>query len=284
MMLKPCPAILAPLGLVLLVPLATAARGDDRGAGLGPSRTLATRSGVRFGLWPAEPRGPSPTLFILANTIEGTLDDPYFRQSGNVLARRGYLCASVDLPCHGRERRPDEPEGLAGWRLRCERGEDVMAELSARLRAVLDHLIAEGMTDPGRVAACGTSRGGFAALHFAIVEPRVRCVAAFAPAIDLGALREFRGAEAEPMVRRLDLGPRADDLAGRPLWLTVGDRDERIGTDLIIHFARRVTGSSLARRRPALVDLHVVSEPKGHTTPAGAPGQAADWIDLQISK
>jgi dienelactone hydrolase len=283
-MFSSTPAILTPLCFCLQIVLATVARGGDDPQANPPrhARTLVTRTGVRFGVWPAEPKAPAPTLFILASTIAGTLDDPYYRQSGNVLAQHGYLCVSVDLPCHGQERRPDEPDGIGGWRYRCDRGEDFTVDLVARLRAVLDHLIAAGLTDPDRVAACGTSRGGFAALHFAAAEPRVKCVAAFAPVIDLGALREFRGAEAQPLVRRLDISARADDLAGRALWLVIGDRDERVGTDHVIHFARRVTTASLTKRRPARVDLHVLSEPKGHTTPAGAPEQGAAWIDQQM--
>jgi dienelactone hydrolase len=187
-------------------------------------------------------------------------------------------------PCHGQQRRPDEADGLAGWRQRCDRGEDFMKEWTVRLRAVQDYLVEIGFTEPKRVAACGTSRGGFAALHFAASEPRVKCVAAFAPVVDLGALSEFRGAENQPLVRRLDLMSRADALAGRALWLIVDDRDERIGTDHVITFARRVTSSSLAKHRPALVELHVESEPKGHTTPAGAPERAAEWIDRRMGE
>jgi dienelactone hydrolase len=254
----------------------------DQASRMEPAQTLSTRSGVPFGIWPVKPKSPAPTLFIFAATMEETLDDPYFRQSGNVLGHRGYLCVSLDLPCHGPQRRPGEPDGLTGWRERCDRGEDFMEEFTARARAVLDYLVEEGLTDPKRVAACGTSRGGFAALHFAASEPRVKCVAAFAPVVDLGALTEFKGAEARPLVRRLDLTSRADDLAGRALWLIVGDRDERVGTDHVVAFARRVTTRSLAKRRPALVDLHVMSEPRGHTTPVGAPEDAAGWIDRQI--
>jgi dienelactone hydrolase len=144
-------------------------------------------------------------LFILASTIEATLGDPYYRQAGNELASRGYLCVSVDLPCHGQERRPAEPEGLAGWRYRCDHDENVIDDSNQRLRSVLDHLIETGLTDAQRVAACGTSRGGFAALHFAAADPRVKCVAAFAPVTDLSVLHEFRGAEQNPLVARLAL-------------------------------------------------------------------------------
>ena len=245
-------------------------------------QTLETRTGVRFGLWGHAPAAPAPTLFILASTIDGTLGDAYFRQAGTALAAHGYLSVSIDLPCHGTQRRTNEPPELPGWRQRCERGDDFVAETNQRLSQVLDHLIAAGHTDAARVAVCGTSRGGFLALHFAAHDPRVKCVAAYAPVIDLAALREFRGAETKALVRSLALLQQADKLAGRAAWLIIGDRDERVGTDHAITFARRVTERSLARGLPSRVVLQVVAEPRGHTTPPGAPEQSAAWIRAQL--
>ena len=63
-------------------------------------RHLVTKNGVEFGLWGGfgqEPR--KPLIFILANTIDGTIGSEYFRQCGNRLARDyGWLCVSLDLP------------------------------------------------------------------------------------------------------------------------------------------------------------------------------------------
>ena len=241
-----------------------------------------TKEGLRFGLWGPKPTRPAPTLFIFAATIELSLGDPYFRQCGTALAQEGYLCVSVDLPCHGLERRPDEPEGLRGWRRRTEQGETFIADLNLRLTRVLVHLIARGYTDGKKVAACGVSRGGFVALNFAASEPRVRCVAAFAPVTDLAVLSEFEGAEELPAVRSLSVINQAEKLAGRAIWIVIGDRDERVGTDSAIAFARRVTTVSLKRQVPARVELHVVPEPGGHTTPDNTFGQAAAWIASQL--
>lgn len=135
-----------------------------------------TPDGVEYGIWAEPAPTPAPTVFILAGTIEGTLGDAYFRQAGTALGDHGYLCVSVDLPCHGKLHRQDEPGGLTGWRHRCEQGVDFVAETNKRLSQVLDHLIAGGHADAASVAACGTSRGGFLALHFAAHDPRVKCV------------------------------------------------------------------------------------------------------------
>ena len=80
--------------------------------------TLETPTGVHFGIWGEKPHAPAPTLVILASTIEGTLGDPYFRRAGNILAEQGYLCVSIDLPCHGTQQLGGEPPQLEGWRRR----------------------------------------------------------------------------------------------------------------------------------------------------------------------
>lgn len=241
-----------------------------------------TQDGVRYGIWGNKPQSPAPTLFVLASTIEGTLGDDHYRQCGALLLRQGYLCVSIDLPCHGREQRIGEPEGLSGWRYRLDRGEPLIDELNQRLGQVLSDLIARGYTDPHRVAACGVSRGGFVALHFAAREPQIRCVAAFCPVTDLARLTEFKGAEQLPAVRSLALRTVASRLADRPVWIVIGDRDERVDTDAAIFFARSVSTESTRQKLPGRLELHVLPEPRGHTTPSGAFELAAAWISRQM--
>jgi dienelactone hydrolase len=270
---------------IALIALAAACHFTGQAAGETPSgevRVETTQDGVRFGIWPAIPEKPAPTLFILSGALEESLGQAYYRQSGNRLAERGYLCVSIDLPCHGQEQREGEPAALNGWRYRCEHGSDFVAELTTRLGRVLDHLIAKGWTDPARIAACGTSRGGYSALQFAAADERVKCVAAFAPLTELAAIREFKGAEHLPLVQKLAIHERAGDLAGRGVWLVIGDRDERVGTDHTIRLARRISAESLRQKRDGRVELHVYAEPRGHSTPAGSAERAAEWIQGQL--
>lgn len=261
--------------LALLVPFAAMADAATQ-----PELQIAeTPSGVRYGLWGHASAEPAPLLIILSATIEESLGEAYFRQCGNALAaEHGFLCVSIDLPAHGPQQRADERAGLEGWRDRADRGEDFVAANNARLRDVLDYLIATGKADPARIVACGTSRGGFMAMQFAVAEPRVKCVAAFAPVTDLAELREFKGTEAAPLVRSLALINQAQALASRPVWVVIGDRDTRVGTDAAIAFVRAVTAAGLAQSGNPQAEIHVQPEPKGHTTPAGAPDAAAAWI------
>jgi len=231
-----------------------------------------------IGLWGTQVHYPAPTLLVFSATIDESLDNPYFRQCGNALAEQGYLLVSLDLPGHGIDQRKGEPGGLGAWRVRSDQDEDFVAPFTANVTKVLDYLIESGYTDPDRIAACGTSRGGFIALQCAAADPRIKATAAFAPVTDLMALREFSGASNIDHVANLSLLSRAESLAGRSLWIAIGDRDDRVSTDATVAFARQVTNVSLAREKPADVTLIVQPEPKGHTTPKGAPEEAAKWI------
>lgn len=244
---------------------------------------LTTPSGIRYGIWPARPQAPAPVLLILANSIEGTLNDKYFRQSGNALAKKGYVCVALDLPCHGQELRPGEKEGMVGWRNRCEQGENFVDASIKRFSAVLDALIETRIADPEKIAACGTSRGGFMSLHLAAADPRIRAVATFGQLTDMTVLREFQGITPRELADQLALQRHTSRLAGRSIWMVIGDRDERVSTDMVITFARGVTRDSLQAGGPANVELHVLPEPRGHSVPQGSADLAALWIDRVLS-
>ncbi|QDT80545.1 esterase [Gimesia maris] len=264
------------LGLTLVMMTATLSAAE-------PAVELhKTKAGTEFATWGPLPDQPKPTFFILAGTMESTLGSPYFRQCGNQLADAGYLLVSVDIPCHGKQHRPPEPTGLSGWAYRCEQGDDFVADNNRRLSQVLDELIAGGQTNPDYVGVCGTSRGGYLALQFAAHDPRVKGVAAFAPVTDLTVLNEFKSRSKNEMVQSLSMIRNADKLAGRPVWIVIGDRDVRVGTDEAIAVARSITQAGLEKGGQSQVDLHVIAEPKGHTVPAGSTDLAANWFLKQV--
>ena len=186
-------------------------------------RIMHTPEGIELGIWSNTNREqPAPTLIVLATTIQKTLDLPYYRHCGNQLADSGYICVSINLPCHGDQLVEGEPEGLSGWSYRTGQDSDFVSEFNLRMSKVLDHLIGKGIADPKKIAACGTSRGGFLALHFAIHDPRVKCVACFAPVTDLSILREFNKSRECRLVKKLNLIDRAKDLAGKKVWIVIG--------------------------------------------------------------
>ena len=226
-----------------------------------------TGDGIEYGVWGTVTTEPAPTIFMLAGTIESTLEKPYFRQCGNELAKHGFLVVSIDLPCHGSQTGEGRPAGLGGWSQRIGNDEDIVAEANARLSKVLDHLIETGVTDPDRIAVGGTSRGGFLAIHFAAHDHRVKCAAGFAPVTDLAALSEFRDRQDHPLVLKLSVVKQAEKLAGRPVWIVIGDRDDRVGTQKAVQLASHLSEVARQLDIASNVELHVMSESRGHTTP-----------------
>lgn len=219
---------------------------------------------------------------MLANSLEDTLGNDYFLQCGTHLFDQGYQCVSLDLPCHGQERREGESEGLHGWRHRFDLGEDFVGEFIRRAINVVDYLVCEQWADPRKIAVCGTSRGGFAALHLLAAEPRLRCAAVMAPVTELTALEEFRSLPNTARANALSLAHLADRLAGRAVWIVIGDRDERVGTDRAVALARKLSVAAYEHQVTSRVELHVLPEPRGHTTPPGAAEAGARWIARQL--
>lgn len=240
-------------------------------------RLLQTSDGVRFGVVGEKKAKPAPTLFNFATTPEATLKPPAYGKIGALLAKDGWLHVALDVPCHGADRKDGEPAELNGWRKRLEQGDDLTGTFARKASAVLDHLIKEGYADPQRIAVCGTSRGGFMALHWAAAEPRVGAVVAFAPVTDLPTLREFHGLEKHAGTNGQALIGRASKLAGRPIWVCIGNNDERVGTDHLIAFTRKVVAESLAQKKPAAVELRVTAT-LGHRIHDTAHEEAALWI------
>ena len=243
-----------------------------------PEFTLRkTPGGTRFGLRDGQGPKPAPTLFVFQSTIEKSLTDDIYFHIGRLLGHHGYLSVSLDLPCHGADRRTEERDGLNGWRDRLDRGEDLVSGFCRQASEVLDFLIRERSADPERIVVAGTSRGGFMGFHFAASEPRVKRVAAFAPVTGLSVLSEFQGLENHALTRSLAARHLCAKLAGRPVWICIGNNDQRVGTDLCIAFARQLVVASLAQGKPAPVEIRVLPS-EGHSTDTTAHKAAAAWM------
>lgn len=257
--------------LGLLLP-ATARSGHKPGV-----EFLQTPDGVRFGLLGAKPSQPVPLLFVFAGSVEGTLGSEAYAECGRILGKQGFLCVSLDLPCHGKDQKEKDLAGLDGWRARLQKGEKLTTEFTVRCSSVLDHLIKQGYADPERVFACGTSRGGFMAMHFAAAEPRIKAVAAFAPVTNLLALREFAGMKDHAETKALSIANLGEKLAGRPVWVCIGNRDDRVSTDEVISCTRQLVAAAAARGKPSPVELHVLPA-AGHSIHPTAHKEAAAWF------
>ncbi len=143
--------LLAMLGVLLWARTATAETA-------GSITRLRTTSGMEFAVLGEKPAKPAPTLFVFAIDVETTLTHADYNKIGALLQRDGYLSVALDAPCHGNDNTEKLENALTGWRQRIEGGQDLVPSFTSRCTHVLDHLIAEGWTDPARVAAAGTAR------------------------------------------------------------------------------------------------------------------------------
>jgi len=268
-----------------------------RAADVPEPKILQTSDGIRFGLLGDRPAAPAPTLFLFATDIETTLKSETYSQVGRALLPAGVLVVSVDVPGHGQDRRAGEPEGISAWPGRALRDEELNASFAKRCTAVLDHLLAEKCTDAAHVAAAGTSRGGYMATQFAAADPRVGAVVGFSPLTRPSVITEFAKSATDPRVEALALTNVADKLAGRSVWLTIGNDDDRVKTDECIAFARRLVDANkravsarvvatseikLGEQKHSDVSIEVLPA-LGHRTPAGAHERAAAWLRERLA-
>ena len=173
---------------------------------------------------------------------------------------------------------------MEAWRKRLENGEDLLGPFLANARRTLDYLIEQGYTDPQRVAACGVSRGAFLAFHFAATDVRVQSAAGISPLTDLMALREFTGTTKPDAARKLSIVNLAPALAGRAIWLSIGNNDSRVDTDLAISFTRacvRATGERTKQHDPRVPVELIVAPAGGHRKIDQAHELLVAWLQKQ---
>lgn len=252
---------------------------------------LKTDTGVPFAIIGDKPHAPAPTLFVFGADMRSSLTGEDVNKLGRLLMPHGYLCVSLDIPCHGGDVRPgEEHAGIGGWKDRIVQGENIVEEFTGRVSKVLDYLIAEKYADPDQIAVSGTSRGGFCAIHAAAADPRIKQVIGFAPVTHLPALSEFKGAETHPDVLALSPIHVADKLVGKPLLLIIGNDDQRVSTEACLALAWEIVKKSKGKHNPIPVELRIVGTigHRLHASPTPQYGQfcaphdeAAAWLLAQ---
>lgn len=282
------PSLLMILALISQFALSSSVSAADAPA----PQFLKTPDGVDFAIWGEKPTSPSPTLVMFAADMNGTLTNIDNNTIAILLKEKGFVVVALDVPCHGRDAQSGESSGdLGAWRTRIEKGQPLMQETSHKTSRVLNHLIAEGYSDPLRLVVSGTSRGGFTAFHVAAAEPRFKYVIGFAPVTHLPTLAEFSGTSSNPAVLEYSAIHLAPKLADRSVWIAIGNNDVRVGTDDCLDFVRELVKHSSPKNNPVPVELHLLAtiNHRLHANPAlefrqtYAPHrQAADWLLAEL--
>ena len=165
------------------------------------------------------------------------------------------------------------PESLKDIAAAARAGNDMFAEVAARLDAVNAKAIEAGLSEPGRTVLMGSSRDGFIALDAMAHIPEIGAAIANQTVTAWPYLREFTGMEGNVILQKHDLWEQASLMAPRPVLLQIGYDDERVGTDHCRDLAARlaqVYGQMDAADR---TELHVLAI-KGHSDITPATGEA----------
>lgn len=203
---------------------------------------------------------PAMLLNFAADRTATLKTEPYNITPSMFLAA-GYRAASFDLPCHGDREVPGQPRGIAGFCAEWTRGNDVFAGFVDEGRAVIDALIERKLAEPGRIFVSGTSRGGYCALRLMAADERIAAAAAFSPVTDWRLLKEFAEIRDAPEIADLALTRFAASVAGRAVWLAIGNSDARVGTDACLRFAEAVLRAEAEEEiSSSRFVLHVVQE------------------------
>lgn len=203
---------------------------------------------------------PALLLHFAADRTATLKTEPYNITPSMFLAA-GHRAASFNLPCHGDREVPGQPRGIAGFSAEWRRGIDVFAGFVDEGRAVIDTLIERQLAEPGRIFVSGTSRGGYCALRLMAADERIAAAAAFSPVTDWRVLKEFAEIRDSPEIADLALTRFAGSVAGRAVWLAIGNSDARVGTDACLRFAEAVVRAEAEKGiSSSRFVLHVVPE------------------------
>ena len=243
--------------------------------------SACTASGTSFEMLTTPGKQPAPTLLLFWSTAPDTLTTEPYCLVGRLLHAHGWNVVSLNMPCHGADRRVGEPEELSGWAARIGQDENIVASFRKQVNDVVAHLVAAGIADPDHIAAAGTSRGGFMAFHAAVGNPPIRAVAGFAPVTDLIALSEFAGQENNPLIRRLALAQSVEKLADRAAWIFIGNADERVDTGKAEAFAHALAAAGNADTLEGRITFRLLPVP-GHVSFPEWHNEAAAWLQQHI--
>jgi uncharacterized protein len=190
----------------------------ERSSPLGPE--ISSHDGLAYALWLPATHAPWPGIVIVHGAGSRKENHADFAR---LATASGWAALTFDLPGHG-----DSGGEMTGAAVD---GVISMAQLLAAQEGV----------DPGRVAARGSSLGGFLAICAASVAPEVAGVIAICPASEDHLARGVRQGRFEMRVGdpidleawlvAQDVGAAVESIAGRPLILMHAEGDTQIPSE-----------------------------------------------------
>ena len=229
--------------------------------------TLSSFSPSRHGRAPTW--STAPLLLTLGMSRASALGEAPHDIPARQFVAAGGRALSFDLPNHG-DRLDAFGSGIEGFAAACVAGDDPFVRFVADAQAVLTACVESGLASSDQIVACGVSRAAYCALRLAAADRRVAAVAGLAPVTDWRGLREFAYCAERLEVAALAIDRWAADLAGRPIFLAIGNADGRVGTQHCARLALRLYEEESARQL-------VASSVECHLVPSEGHALSADW-------
>lgn len=253
------------LGLLLGMATAAVGRGEDFLTRDFLVERGAEKVAVRLFSPPDDRLAPQPLLLLnFATDRQTSLTGASYATPVQAFLKAGHRVASFDLPAHG-DRVDARGSGIDGMCARFLDGDDPFQQFVDDGRAVIDRLIERGEATANRIVVAGTSRAGYCSLRLAAADRRVAAVAAYAPVTDWRVLREFAAVRERESVAGLALEHFAQPLAGRPIYVAIGNHDLRVGTDSCTRFVLHLTQSEGNEQGQSRLQFLIVDDSEGHS-------------------
>lgn len=233
---------------------------------------------------PAFEKGPLPAIFYLALSAEDSLCLEPFAQPVDILSQLPVRVFSITLPGH--ESGKDKVKAMDEWALELSEGNNIIEKFVQTAIKKINFLFEKGYIADQKLGFMGLSRGGFAALHVAAQDPRVKAVCAFAPLIELYALDEFKQRPSQ-LANDLSLDFKLESLCKRPIRFYIGNRDERVGTMNAFHYIYQLAEMAYAsgtRSPPSELIISPSTGFKGHGTLPPTFQHGANWMKITLGR
>ncbi len=148
---------------------------------------------------------------------------------------------------------------------------------------LLDQLFEREIISTEKFAIGGLSRGAFVATHL-LSHPKVKYALGLAPLVDLNCLSETQSFSKEEL-DALSLELFFESLYNKNLFYLIGNRDERISTDHVFKWVRKLTDYAYDKRiRSPNVEMRIFPS-TGHLGHGSLPyvfEEGTSWIEKQI--
>ncbi len=207
----------------------------------------------------------SGLLMNISATAEHALHDETQNHPTPIFLDAGHHVVSFDLPCHG-ERVDEYGEGILGMGAAYMAGVDRFEQFVSDGVAVLDACQQRGIAANGKTVSYGVSRAGYCLLRLAAADARVGAVAGCSPVTDWGIPEEMTQSCPRGKTGPLRIDNWMDQLANTAVYLSVGSKDDIVGTEACVRFAAKLFENQrqVSPKNTLLSELHVVNSP-GHS-------------------